>query len=234
MGMCVIKGPRILHEDGDGELSPRSVTSSASSSISSSTSEDCGSPTHQELETPVASPVQCYSDGAIWQRMISKGRRCKPLSFSGMIEYDESGNLVKFLLPEDIEDEEEDDEYFSPHRNFSKQEAEFRVPSDCRAWITGMSACVSGKFVQFVLANQWTTGFFFYFFYFFFFSRQVGGDVAYASRNYVLPKAGIARIEWWQSNTQTYSSTLIATSNTVELELILEWDFDTDHCTCSE
>ncbi|XP_024357059.1 uncharacterized protein [Physcomitrium patens] len=72
MGMCVIKGPRILHEDGDGELSPRSVTSSASSSISSSTSEDCGSPTHQELETPVASPVQCYSDGAIWQRMISK------------------------------------------------------------------------------------------------------------------------------------------------------------------
>lgn len=38
---------------------------------------------------------------AIWKRTIPKGRRCKPLSFSGIIDYDENGNQVRIHEGED-------------------------------------------------------------------------------------------------------------------------------------
>jgi hypothetical protein len=48
--------------------------------------------------------------GPLWQRTIPKGRRCKPLSFSGMIVYDENGKRVEVEFEAE---EEEDEEYFS-------------------------------------------------------------------------------------------------------------------------
>ncbi|XP_024374421.1 uncharacterized protein [Physcomitrium patens] len=32
--------------------------------------------------------------GAVWQRPILRGERCKPLSFSGLVLYDEKGNRL--------------------------------------------------------------------------------------------------------------------------------------------
>lgn len=118
MGMCAIKGPRVLHDDAeDGELSPRSTMSSASSS--SSSSSGYGSASSLELDSvEAAAPV--------WQRTIPKGRRCKPLSFSGMILYDENGKQVELSLEE--LDEDGDEEYFSPQRNLAEQEGEFKTP----------------------------------------------------------------------------------------------------------
>lgn len=113
--MCAVKGPVVLHEEPeDAELSPRSTISSASSS-----SSGYGSAT-SSLEMDSSSPV--------WQRTIPKGRRCKPLSFSGMILYDENGKRVELSL-EDLEEDDDDDGYFSSHRNLAEREAEFQTPA---------------------------------------------------------------------------------------------------------
>lgn len=117
MGMCAIKGPVVLHEElEDGEISPRSTMSSASSGSSSSSSSGYGSVSPRELDS--ASPV--------WQRTIPKGRRCKPLSFSGMILYDENGKQVELSL-EDLEEDDDDEEYFSPQRNLALRESQFQT-----------------------------------------------------------------------------------------------------------
>jgi len=108
--MCAIKGPVVMEQSEDTTtemLSPRSTLSSGSggSESSSSEQEDGGAP--------------------VWQRTIPKGRRCKPLSFSGMILYDENGKQVELSLEELQED---DEEYFSPQRNLAEQEPEFQSP----------------------------------------------------------------------------------------------------------
>lgn len=123
MGMCVINGPRVLHDEPeDDELSPRSTTSPTSSSTSG-----YGSASSRELDVVEASDHFSYPDGALWQRTIPKGRRCRPLSFSGMILYDENGKQVELTF--EPEAEIEDDEYFSPQpRNLAEREAEFRSP----------------------------------------------------------------------------------------------------------
>lgn len=107
----------MLHEEPeDGELSPRSTISSASSASSSS---GYGSaPSSLEVDSGAA---------PVWQRTIPKGRRCKPLSFSGMILYDENGKQVELSLDELEEDD--DDEYFSPQRNLAEREPEFQFPT---------------------------------------------------------------------------------------------------------
>lgn len=113
-----MKGPVVLHEEPeDGELSPRSTISSASSS--SSSSSDYGSAT---------SSPELDSSSPVWQRTIPKGRRCKPLSFSGMILYDENGKQVELSL-EDLEEDADGDEYFSSQRNLAAREAAFQIPT---------------------------------------------------------------------------------------------------------
>jgi len=81
MGMCAIRGA-VVNTVEDENTSPRSITSSSSSSSVSSCS--------QELEVVDFEPA-----AAIWQRTIRKGRRCRPLSFSGLIIYDASGNQLE-------------------------------------------------------------------------------------------------------------------------------------------
>lgn len=118
--MCAVKGPVVLHEEPeDGEFSPRSTISSASNSSSSS---GYGS---------AASSLELDSSSPVWQRSIPKGRRCKPLSFSGMILYDENGKQVELSL-EDLEEDEDGDEYFSSQRNLAEREAEFQTPTSVK------------------------------------------------------------------------------------------------------
>lgn len=93
MGMCAIKGPLVTSSpaEGDGETTPRSTASSSSSH---------DSPMSQELSA--AEEANHFGQGgALWQRTIPKGRRCKPLSFSGIISYDESGNPLPILRDEE-------------------------------------------------------------------------------------------------------------------------------------
>ena len=122
--MCAVKGQQVLHEEAeDGELSPRSI-----SSMTSTSSGHGSTSLHWELEVVEASDNFSYPDGALWQRTIPKGQRCKPLSFSGMILYDESGKQVELTFePEDAEDA--DEEYFSPlPRNLAEGEGGFQSP----------------------------------------------------------------------------------------------------------
>ncbi len=82
-----------------------------------------GSATSQDLDDIAEAVSQFYEDdGAIWQRTIPRGLRCRPLSFAGAILYDENGTLL--TLPQ--EDDQEMDEYFSPQRNLAEVEEDFR------------------------------------------------------------------------------------------------------------
>jgi len=107
MGQCAISGPRVGSPEDDEEeveqqqqqqgcddSSPRSCAGTFSSSGASTLSSDDCSSTQDVMD---AEGMDSYDqvDSAIWQRTIPKGRRCKPLSFSGIIEYDEKGNQVK-------------------------------------------------------------------------------------------------------------------------------------------
>lgn len=128
MGMCAVKGPRVLGEDehvdhDDGEFSPRSTMSTTSGS------SGYGSASSQELDEAEASDRFSFSDGALWQRTIPKGRRCKPLSFTGMIVYDANGRQVaNVTLPLVDAEDDDDDEYFSSQpRNLAESE-EFLSP----------------------------------------------------------------------------------------------------------
>ena len=97
MGMCAISGPRVSSPDEELEQeSARSATSSAMSTVSMS--DDSSSQDLMDMEG-----VDSYDqvDFAIWKRRIPKGRRCKPLSFSGIIDYDENGNQVRIHEGED-------------------------------------------------------------------------------------------------------------------------------------
>ncbi|KDO63110.1 hypothetical protein CISIN_1g035261mg [Citrus sinensis] len=38
--------------------------------------------------------VEDEDDDAVWRRTIMRGERCRPLDFSGKIEYDSEGNLL--------------------------------------------------------------------------------------------------------------------------------------------
>lgn len=96
--------------------SPRSCTTMSTSYTG------FGSATSQELDDIAEAVSQFYEDGALWQRTIPRGRRCKPLSFAGVILYDEYGNL----LPVPQDQEQEMDEYFSPQRNLAAAEEAFR------------------------------------------------------------------------------------------------------------
>lgn len=98
MGMCVVRGPLVVTSvEEDGEVTPRSTMSTSS----------CASRLSQELE--VAEVLDQYDrdrNGALWQRTIPKGRRCRPLSFSGIITYDETGNRLPSRIREEAFGEE--------------------------------------------------------------------------------------------------------------------------------
>ncbi|XP_024363329.1 uncharacterized protein [Physcomitrium patens] len=97
MGMCAVRGPLVMRSaEEDGEATPRSTMSTSS----------CASGLSQELEA--AEVVDHYDrdgNGALWQRTIPKGRRCRPLSFSGIITYDESGNRLPSRILEEAHGE---------------------------------------------------------------------------------------------------------------------------------
>lgn len=91
MGMCAISGPRVM--SADEELEQESTSSATSSAMSTvSMSDDSSS---QDLIDTEGVDSCDQVDFAIWKRTIPKGRRCKPLSFSGIIDYDENGNQVR-------------------------------------------------------------------------------------------------------------------------------------------
>lgn len=116
MGMCALRGPRVLHEDEESEFSDqKSTTSSNSSGYVSAVS--------QELDVTEAAK-HLYPEVAIWQRTIPKGRRCTPLSFSGVIVYDEHGTQIK--LPQ--EDDDNEDEHFGwSRKNLVEREEAFQI-----------------------------------------------------------------------------------------------------------
>jgi hypothetical protein len=86
MGMCAVRGPFVTSsgaaEEIDGDATPRS-TASDSSYVSGSS---------QELD---ADQYDHQAGAALWQRTIPRGRRCRPLSFSGVIVYDASGHQLE-------------------------------------------------------------------------------------------------------------------------------------------
>lgn len=120
MGMCALRGPQVLHEEvEDADLvTPRSCATSSTSIYGSASSQD--------LDHIAEAVGQFYHDGAIWQRTIPRGRRCKPLSFAGLILYDQNGNLL--TSPHQLEEDEDMDEYFNPQptKNLAEREQEFR------------------------------------------------------------------------------------------------------------
>ena len=109
MGMCAISGPRVTSPEDDEEVeqqqgydnsSPRSSAGTFSSSGASTLSSDECSSTQDVMDVE---GTESYDqvDSAIWKRTIPKGRRCKPLSFSGIIEYDANGKQVKIHVGDD-------------------------------------------------------------------------------------------------------------------------------------
>nr|PNR28746.1 hypothetical protein PHYPA_029339 [Physcomitrium patens] len=117
MGMCAIRGPRVLHEDDEIELSDqKSTTSSNSSGYVSAVS--------QELDVTEAAS-HFYQEVAIWQRTIPKGRRCTPLSFSGVIVYDEHGTQLK--LPQEDYDDKVDEHFGRSRKNLAEREEAFQI-----------------------------------------------------------------------------------------------------------
>lgn len=89
MGTCAVRGPLTMSspvDEVDGDATPRSTASSSSYMSSSS----------QDLEIgEVTDHYNQAAGDALWQRTIPKGRRCRPLSFSGVIMYDESGHRLE-------------------------------------------------------------------------------------------------------------------------------------------
>jgi hypothetical protein len=113
MGMCAISGPRVTtspedeeeevqqhKKQGYGNSSPRSSAGTFSSSGASTLSSDDCSSTQDVMEAEGMDSCD-QVDSPIWQRTIPKGRRCKPLSFSGIIEYDANGKQVKIYVGDD-------------------------------------------------------------------------------------------------------------------------------------
>ena len=107
MGMCAISGPRVISPEDEEEVeqqqqgydnsSPRSSAGTFSSSGASTLSSDDCSSTQDVMDAEGMDSCD-QVDSAIWKRTIPKGRRCKPLSFSGIIEYDANGNQVKIYV----------------------------------------------------------------------------------------------------------------------------------------
>lgn len=85
--MCAIRGAVVTNVDDEGDAaSPRSMRSPSDGSVSDMSSSNV-SQCSQELDMEPA---------ALWQRTIPKGRRCRPLSFSGLIVYDATGNQLDY------------------------------------------------------------------------------------------------------------------------------------------
>ena len=107
MGQCAISGRRVASPEDEEEeeveqqqqgydnSSPRSCAGTFSSSGASTLSSDDCSSTQDVMDAEGMDSYDQVDPSAIWMRTIPKGRRCKPLSFSGIIEYDEKGNQVK-------------------------------------------------------------------------------------------------------------------------------------------
>ena len=109
MGMCAISGPRVTSREDDEEeveqqqqgydtSSPRSSAGTFSSSGASTLSSDDCSSTLDVMDAEGMDSCDQVDSSAIWKRTIPKGRRCKPLSFSGIIEYDANGKQVKIYV----------------------------------------------------------------------------------------------------------------------------------------
>lgn len=90
MGMCAVRGHMLKSPaaEEDCERTPRSTTSGSSGS----SYDSCSS--QELLSDEVRDYFEQADPGALWQRTISRGRRCRPLSFSGIITYDIAGNQV--------------------------------------------------------------------------------------------------------------------------------------------
>nr|PNR50118.1 hypothetical protein PHYPA_012015 [Physcomitrium patens] len=88
MGMCAVRGHMLKSPaaEEDCERTPRSTTSGSSGS----SYDSCSS--QELLSDEVRDYFEQADPGALWQRTISRGRRCRPLSFSGIITYDIAGN----------------------------------------------------------------------------------------------------------------------------------------------
>ncbi|KAG0582185.1 hypothetical protein KC19_3G040700 [Ceratodon purpureus] len=100
MGMCAVRGPLVTSspaEEFDGDATPRSMASDSSYVSSSS----------QELDAGELADQYDQAGAALWQRTIPKGRRCRPLSFSGVIVYDASGYQLETCREERKERPEE-------------------------------------------------------------------------------------------------------------------------------
>jgi hypothetical protein len=109
MGMCVIHGPRVLHQDGEEEeqeeeyLPQRDDHSSGFKPYCNNNAKGGGAVAVVEAKEreeerrnndgSVGAPLE-HQHPALWKRRILRGERCEPLAFSGLILYDEHGNRV--------------------------------------------------------------------------------------------------------------------------------------------
>ncbi len=122
MGMCVIHGPRVLHQDGEEEeeqqqqqqqeeesLPRRDDHSSgfkpycnnnakgggAVAVVEAKEREEEEEEERRNNDGSVGAPLEHHNQHpALWKRRILRGERCEPLAFSGLILYDEHGNRV--------------------------------------------------------------------------------------------------------------------------------------------
>ncbi len=120
MGMCVIHGPRVLHQDGEEEeeqqqqqqqeeesLPRRDDHSSGFKPYCNNNAKGGGAVAVVEAKEreeeeerrnndgSVGAPLEHHNQHpALWKRRILRGERCEPLAFSGLILYDEHGNRV--------------------------------------------------------------------------------------------------------------------------------------------
>lgn len=84
MGMCPLTGHRVVEPVEEGGKDRRFSASSSSDDEASLPAFKHGASLGNKYD----------QHPAPWKRTISKGRRCEPLAFSGIISYDEHGNRL--------------------------------------------------------------------------------------------------------------------------------------------
>lgn len=93
--LCSSHKTKKLDRAKDQESSEKKLLSKINSGISSKAHSMVKMISWRNMQQDDDDDLDDYgSEEAIWRKTIMKGERCRPLDFSGKIEYDAQGNLV--------------------------------------------------------------------------------------------------------------------------------------------